>query len=238
MEGPHVSVDPQGSKPAFAQAAGEAEIQRLQRGDAIGWSQCREKFVFVSAKKIGVPSQGTAKAGIGKRANRDVALEEDLQVDIRLSRYAAQERRLILDRMGDQIGDTDLAWCRGQGGAQTSVQYFLQHRASGHFHLVDSDAVDAFLLIGHALFQTTSLAGHRMLNDPVIVAPRIPNSRMRSGAKHGSAWNAGGGSKVHGTAVMADEGDGSSENRGCFSGREAAAKVQDVTGPAAGGGLA
>ena len=53
----------------------------------------------------GVPGDGLAEAFVGIGLQTHGAAIEDLEGNARFGRDQAQQRRLILDRMGDEIGD-------------------------------------------------------------------------------------------------------------------------------------
>jgi hypothetical protein len=61
--------------------------------------------VLVALDQGHVPFDDAIEFAGGERAHREVRAEKRGEIDVRLGRYAAQERRLVLDRMRDEIGE-------------------------------------------------------------------------------------------------------------------------------------
>ena len=61
----------------------------------------------VALQQRHVPFQHARETLVAEGAHRNVAAEEHSQIEIGLRGDPAQERRLILDRMGDEIGQPD-----------------------------------------------------------------------------------------------------------------------------------
>jgi hypothetical protein len=65
--------------------------------------------VAIAFEQWHVPFDRLAEIGGDERPCREICAEEDGEVDIRLRVDAAEQRCLILDRVGDQIGEAKLA---------------------------------------------------------------------------------------------------------------------------------
>src|SRR5690606_1177710 len=64
-----------------------------------------QKLVGVTLQQRHVPGDLSAEAGIAVGTERQAADEEDGELDVRLARDTRQERRLVLDRMGYEVGE-------------------------------------------------------------------------------------------------------------------------------------
>ncbi len=90
------------------QAAGEAAAERPpERRDPPRIAPGRQELVVIAVEQRHVPFDAAAEAGIVESRDRPVAAEEHGEVDARLGGDPLEQRRLILDRVGDEIGEPD-----------------------------------------------------------------------------------------------------------------------------------
>src|SRR4051794_40220338 len=78
--------------------------ERAPNRHRLARSPDRKKLMLVPVEQRHVPLQHASESLVAEGARRDIAAEEHGQVDVGLGRDATQERRLVLDRMRDQIG--------------------------------------------------------------------------------------------------------------------------------------
>ena len=99
-------MDPERVKAAAAQAAGDADAERPLRRNDVAPPQRGQEFVAIAVEQRHVPTHDLAEAGIAMPVQRALALEEDGEIDVRRGGDEAEQRRLILDRMRDEVGET------------------------------------------------------------------------------------------------------------------------------------
>src|SRR5262249_8748673 len=91
-----------GETPAEPIVEGPEKGRHLER-----IAQRRQELVLIAVEQGYVPGDGLAEALVDIALEPHGAAEEGLQIDAGLGGDQAQERRLILDRMGREIGDPD-----------------------------------------------------------------------------------------------------------------------------------
>jgi len=91
---------------SVAEAAKDAATDGAQRRDVAGIAQTREKLAAIAVEQRNVPDDFDSEALVLIAADGEVRAEEDREVDVRLARDAAEQRRLVLDRVRDDVGKT------------------------------------------------------------------------------------------------------------------------------------
>src|SRR5205814_2114772 len=77
------------------------------QADAVGVAPRAQHLRVVSRQQIDVPRDRLPESRIAVLPRREIAQEENSEIDPRLRRDAAQERRLILNRVADDVGEAD-----------------------------------------------------------------------------------------------------------------------------------
>lgn len=107
-----IAEDPGGIEMAFAETLEDTPVEGGCKSNFIAFAEAGKEFVFVTVEERNFPLDAdAAETGIFVATDGEVAAEEDGEIDVRLLGDAAEEGRLVLDGMADEIGDAD-----GPGG--------------------------------------------------------------------------------------------------------------------------
>src|SRR5262245_23811010 len=100
-----VAVQPKYAVSTLAQLRFDTDRHRRQEAEAISAAPGGEDLPLVPAQQIDVPCDDAVESGVPIAASREIADKEDGDVERLFLCQSAQERRLVLDRMADQVRD-------------------------------------------------------------------------------------------------------------------------------------
>ncbi len=105
-----------GIEMAAAETAKNAPVEGAREAQRVGVAGAGQEFILVAIEERNVPFDAHAELGVMVAEHRDIAAEERGQIDVRLLGDATKQRSLVLDGVGDKIGQAQRTICgKGRG---------------------------------------------------------------------------------------------------------------------------